>query len=107
MQRRSAPERLQPSARSSDQYRGTSFAPSSWFSLPGCFSLGRFLERRERFVPESIEPTPQNVDPALVDRVESPRALRPVTHEARCFEDSEVLGNGWTCDVHPIGDFSH
>jgi hypothetical protein len=45
------------------------------FHFFGCFSFGRFFERGERFVPESIEPAAQGLDPSLVHSVEPPGTL--------------------------------
>src|SRR5262245_19368927 len=43
--------------------------------------LGGFLERGERFAPESIEPATKRVDAACVDRIKPPCALGAVQHD--------------------------
>jgi hypothetical protein len=85
---------------------------SPFFCLPGfhffgCFSFGRFFERAERFVPESIEPATQGFDPSRVHSVEPPGTLCAVRDQTRRFEYPQVLGDCGTTHVHPFGDLSH
>src|SRR5580704_118136 len=77
------------------------------FHFFGCFSFGQFFEREERFVPESVEPTPQDLDPLWVHRVEPSGTLCAVCHQTCPFEYPQVLGDRGTAHVHPVGDLSH
>src|ERR1700676_332773 len=80
------------------------------FSCPrlfGCLSFGRLFESQESLVPESVEPIPQCLDSAGVDRVDPSRAHRMNSHQSCCHEDFQVLRDCGATHVHPVGDLAY
>src|SRR5262245_36449806 len=71
------------------------------------FSISRFLERGERFIPESIEPSAQCLNPPRVHRIEPPRTLGAIDNQSRRLEHFQVLGDRGTAHVHPFGNLAH
>src|SRR5262245_65903414 len=103
MRLQEVPSRSRPSARCWDQYLRASTAPSSSGPFSCCFTFGRCLEGRERFVPEAIEPLADLIEARRVDRVESPRALGTVGDQPRLLEHPQVLRHGRTANINPLG----
>lgn len=69
--------------------------------------LRGLLERRERFVPESVEPIAQSFDAVRIDSVKAARAIDPYHHEAGGFQHFQVLGDSRPAYIHAIGYLAH
>jgi hypothetical protein len=75
-------------------------------SSPWLLLARPFLERGERFRPESIEPAAQRLEAPRVHRIEPPGALGAIDHQSCVLENLQVLGDGGTADVHSVRDLS-
>jgi hypothetical protein len=71
------------------------------------FSFSCFLERSERFIPESVEPPAERFDALCFHRIEPTCTLGAVHHQSRPLENLQVLRNGGTGHGHPVGNFPH
>ena len=62
--------------------------------LLSVFFFSKFFERGKRLIPQLREVVPQQRQPLGIQFVNPPRALPPVTHQARILQDAQVLRNG-------------
>src|SRR4030095_6365773 len=71
------------------------------------FSFSRFLERSERFIPESVEPTAERFEALRLHRIKPTRTLSTVHHQSCPLENLQGLRNRGSGHVHPFGNFPH
>jgi hypothetical protein len=69
--------------------------------------LGRFPESDEYFIPESIEPSAQSLDPLRIHGIKTARALGAGLHQARRSKHPEVLGDRRSTHLQAVGELSH
>ena len=67
-------------------------------------AFGFGLERRQRLVPELVEPAPQRPKPMRVDVIDAAGALRVVRHQTCLLQDLEMLRHRRAADRHAARD---
>jgi hypothetical protein len=69
--------------------------------------LDLVLERVESHAPESVQVPPQLDKPTNLDAVNPAYPFTALRHQARVFENLEVLRDGWPADREALGEGPH